>query len=239
MSTLASRTSLLILCALLLIFFSPPQQVSQDKRPARVVAAKHKDGQCTISIFNSPRLRGFYLYQTEPEITALLPSFRRAYEAAKDPLLPVHDLISDFREIRSDGLEDDLTKIEAYRDVTFVWQFFNSHVAQLRVTYQEYEPENLDDFVDSVSSTTGLPPRSFRVVDKHTAVLACDGFSVLIREGSYTNKVWGPNGSQIILTDTEAFTAIDEEEKEVKKQRAKEEEQKQAEAVKKKRTFKP
>jgi hypothetical protein len=204
-----------------------------------VVAVKSNAGRCAATVFESPRLRGFYLNQTEREISSFLPSFHTAYEAAKDPLLPVRDLISDFREVKSDDLSDDLSKFEEYRDATFVLQFLSGRVVQLQITYEEYEPESLSAFLEAFAATTGMPLKAFRISGKHSASLKCNGFSVEIREGSYTKTEWVPSRSQVILADTAAFAAMEEEEKEVKKQRAKEEELRNSEAEKKKRVFKP
>ena len=239
MGKFVKRTFLLLLCALFWIPFQATGSFSQAERPTRVVPVKSNASQCAATISESPRLRGFYLNQTAEEVSSVLPSFREAYEAAQGQLLPQRDLVSDFREVKSEGLEADLTQFEDYRDASFVWQFLNGRVVQLQVTYEEYEPENLSTFLEAFTSTSGLPLKFFRITGKHTAVLTCVGFSVEIREGSYTKTQWVPSKSQITLTDTEAFAAMDVEEKEVKMRRAKEEALKKAESEKKKRTFKP
>ena len=233
------RIYLIVSCVLILVFFHVPSSFSQNKRPTRVVAASQKAGQCTLTKFDAPRLRGFYLDETEQEISSILPAFHKTYESEKNPLFPQHLLNSDFREVRSEKLETDLTEFEDYRDVSFVWQFWNGHVVQLRITYEEYEAESLNAFLEDFTSTTGLPLKYFRISGKHTAVLRCDGVSIEIREGSYIKTEWVQVKSQITLTDTEAFAAINEEEKLIKEQRAKEEADKKAAEQKKKRTFKP
>lgn len=234
-----NRSISTVLCASLSIVLLFTTTLSQGKRPARVVKTKPNVGTCTLTLTEAPRLRGFYLNQAEQEISSVLPSFHKAYEMEKDVLLPSRELISDFREVSSNKLEEDLTAVEEYRDVSFVWQLLNGRLVAISVTYEEYEPMNMNDFLDAVTSTTGLPLKSFHIVGPHTAVINCDGFSVTMKEGSYTKTKWTPNRSQLILTDTVAYAAMDAEEKEIKKQRAKDEAAKKAEEEKRKRTFKP
>jgi hypothetical protein len=211
----------------------------QKKAPPPKPPTRPRTAACTLQINEAPQLRGFFLNQSEEEISGLIYSFHKAYEIAKNELMPDRELVSDFREVRSDRLDQDLTVLDEYSDVSFVWQLWGGRVVQLRVTYEEYEPMNMNDFLDQVSSTTGLPLKAFHLVDKHTAVAKCDGFSVEIKEGSMTKSGWVPNESQVILTDTIAVAAIDAEEKQLRKERAEEEARKKAEAEKKKRTFKP
>ena len=239
MLSFLNRSILTVICTSLSIVLVAGTALSQGKRPTRVIDTKPKVGACVLTLADSPRLRGFYLNQSERDIASLLPSFHKAYEIEKDELLPSRELISDFREVRSDKLDDDLTAIEEYRDVSFIWQLLSGRLVSLSVTYEDYEPMNMNDFLEAVTSTTALPLKSFHVVDPHTAVINCDGFSVMLKEGSFTKAKWSPNRSQLILTDTVASAAMDAEEKEIKKQRAKDEAAKKAEEEKRKRTFKP
>jgi hypothetical protein len=239
MLRISLKTLLAIIVAILLIGWLTVWVFSQKKAPAPKTTARPRTAACTLQINEAPALRGFFLNQSAGEITAVIPSFHKAYVIAKNELLPNKELISDFREVRSELLEQDLTNIDEYRDVSFVWQLWGERVVQLQVTYEEYEPMNMNDFLEQVSSTTGLPLKAFHIVDKHTAAAKCDGFSLVVKEGSMTKSGWVPQESKLILIDTVAFAAIDAEEKQVKKERAEEEAKKKADAEKKKRTFKP
>lgn len=239
MLRISSKTPLLVIVAILLIGWFVISALPQKKAPTPKPATRPRTTACSLQINEAPRLRGFFLDQSAEEITAVIPSFKKAYEIAKNELLPNRELISDFREVRSDQLDQDITGNEEYSDVSFVWQLWGGHVVQLQVTYEEYEPMNMNDFLEQVSSTTGLPLKAFHIVDKHTAAAKCDGFAIVVKEGSMTKSGWVPQESEVILYDTVAMAAIDAEEKQVKKDRAEEEAKRKADAEKKKRTFKP
>jgi hypothetical protein len=239
MLRISLKTPLPATVAILFLVLLTVSAFSQKKVPATKPATRPRTAACTLQINEAPRLRGFFLGQSEEEIKAAIPSFHTAYETAKDLMFPVRDVNSDFREVRSDLLTQDLTQNEEYSDVSFVWQLWGGRVVQLQVTYEEYEPMNMNDFLEQVSSTTGLPIKAFHVVNPHTQAAKCDGFSIIVKEGSMTKTGWVPQESQVILLDTTAIAALDAEEKQVKKERAEEDAKKKADAEKKKRTFKP
>jgi DNA-directed RNA polymerase subunit H (RpoH/RPB5) len=210
---------------------TPPPPDKAEPEPPAV--------ECPLTVDRAPRLRGFYLNQRIEEITRVFPSFAEAYEKEKDPLMPVRTLTSDYRIVESDELTEDLTQMDEYRDVTFVWQLLNGRTVKLIVEYAEFEPASLKDFVSQIAESTSLPPESFKVTGKHKAVMACQGFTVEVNEGSYTKAGWVPTHSQISIEDKVAFEAMDAEEKELKRIAAEDAAKKKEEAEKRKRTFKP
>src|SRR6476619_5927253 len=98
-----------IVAILFFTWFTIPA-FSQKRAPAPKPATRPRTAVCTIQINGAPRLRGFFLNQTADEITAVIPSFHKAYESAKNDLFPIREVNSDFREVRSDLLPQDLTR---------------------------------------------------------------------------------------------------------------------------------
>ena len=105
--------------------------------------------------------------------------------------------------------------------------------------YREFEPDSLQELLTQISATTSLPIESFKVVGTHNAFMICNGFTVSVHEGSYSETDWVAVGSEIVLEDRVAFEVINAEERELKRIAAEEAAKKKEEAERRRRTFKP
>ena len=231
--------ALLLLAVLVLILWSQVSPTQTGPETANSTSAPEKVADCLLTLDQSPRLRGFYLNQTAEGIGRIFPSFMTAYDTRSSPLLPNRAATSDFRVVESSELTEKFSEMEDYRDVAIVWQLLNGRTVGLTVEYREFEPVSLQDFLTQIAATTSLPLESFKVVGIHNAVMSCDGFTVSVHEGSYTETEWVPTGSQIFLEDKVAFEVINAEERELKRLTAEEAAKKREEAEKRRRTFKP
>ena len=231
--------ALLLLAVLALLLFSQEKPTKTESDRERLAPGPETVPNCALTVDQGPRLRGFYLNQTAEEIGHIFPSFLTAYDKKRAPLLPNKVVRLDYRVVESSELSESIGEMEDYRDVAFVWQLVNGRTVGLTVKYNEFEPASLEDLLTQISATTPLPIESFRVVGVHNAVMTCNGFTVSVHEGSYSESEWVATGSQILLEDKVAFDVINDEEKELKRLAAEEAAKKSEEAEKRKRTFKP
>lgn len=193
---------------------------------------------CEVAVSDSPRFRGFHLGQSVKEISQILPSFSSVYDDVKAHVSYGRSG-SDFRIVHAFDLKEDFDKTEQFRDVSFTWQFLDGLLIRLFVSYEEYEPGNLTNFVNQVSTTTRLPLKSFRIIDKHKAVISCQGFTVEANEGEYTKVGWFPTPSKIVLEDVEAFRLLDLKDREQKRKLREEAKRQKEEERRRKRIFRP
>lgn len=169
---------------------------------------------CVLTKDKAPVLRGFYLGQNYQEIVRTVPGFGKAYDESTSDYFGLPE--ADFRIAHLTSLEtfDELSKEENFKDVTITWQFFEGKLVRLFVTYTEFQPGSLRNFMQQISEKANLPIESFKVTDKHKAKMTCSGFSVELFEGEYTRIGWFPNGSQIILEDTTVINSLEKAAKE-------------------------
>lgn len=181
------------------------------KTPPKAVAP------CSLTKDKAPVLRGFYLGQSYQEIAKLVPGFEKAYFESTSGYYGERN--SDFRIAHLTSLDtfDELSKQENFLDVTITWQFNDSKLVRLFVTYTEFTPGNLRNFMQQISEKTNIPIDSFKVTDKHKALMICKDFSVELFDGEYTRIGWQPNGSQIIIEDTTAIAELERSAKEFEK----------------------
>lgn len=231
--------ALLVLAVLVLFLFSQVKPTGTETETESASFAPNKVADCKLTIDRAPRLRGFYLNQTAEEIGRVFPSFLAAFDKKKEEPaqngLPTLDL----RVVASNELSEDLSEMEDFRDVALVWQLLNGRTVGLTAEYREFEPTSRQDLLTQISETTSLPIDSFKLVGMHNAVMHCDGFTVSVHEGSYSETEWVPAGSQILLEDKAAFDTINAEERELRRAAAEEAAKKKDEAEKRRRTFRP
>jgi hypothetical protein len=238
-ATKITSVALLLLAVLALLLFSQVRPTGTDPETANLTPASDNAPDCVLTIDKAPRLRGFYLNQTAEEIGRVFPSFLIALDKKKRAPIRNGVTTSDFWVVASSELSEGLSEAEDYRDVAFVWQLLNGRTVGLTVEYREFEPESLQDLLAQIADTTFLPIESFKVIGVHNAVMTCDGFTVSVHEGSYSETEWMPVGSQILLEDKVAFQVVNAEENEAKRLSAEEAAKKKEEAEKRRRTFKP
>jgi hypothetical protein len=192
---------------------------------------------CNLTIENSPKLRGFYLGQKIEDVIKLIPSVENAYNETEGSYFGYPQ--ADFRIIHLSSLDTDLTNSEDYKDVNITWQFYNGVIVRLFVTYLEFTPKHLKDFVNQISAKSNLPEASFRFTDKHKAILVCNEFTIELNEGEYTRIGWNPSFSQIIVEDTKKIAQLDKEAKDFEKKKKDESLRLKSEQKRKKTVLRP
>ncbi|PYS99095.1 MAG: hypothetical protein DMF63_13580 [Acidobacteria bacterium] len=186
------------LSRILLILFFVSATYSQSKVPV-----------CNLGLTSAPVLRGFYLGQSYKDIAKRIRGFETEYFSTDRGYYGNPEL--DFRILHLTSLSsyDSLNDEEDFKDVTITWQFANSNLARLFVTYTEFRPASLRDFINQFAKTTGVPSASFRVTDKHKAKLTCKDFSFELYQGQYSQIGWSPDWSSVILEDTKAIARLE------------------------------
>lgn len=210
---------------------------AQTKKPVKAIVKPV--AACSLTLDKAPVLRGFYLGQTYQEISRTVPGFAKAYDESGSDYFGLPE--ADFRITHLTSLEtyDELSKQENYQDVTITWQFNEGKLVRLFVTYTEFQPGSLRNFMQQISEKTNIPFESFKVTDKHKALMTCNGFTVELFEGEYTRLGWFPNGSQIILEDTNAITSLERRSKEYETKKKAELIRRKEEEKKRKTILKP
>lgn len=194
---------------------------------------------CNLDLSKAPELRGFYLGQSYVDVGERLPGFIDDYEAADQGYFGNEK--ANYRILHLYSLKRYRPIIDQtdFEDVTITWHFYDGTLVRLFVTYSDFRPKSLRDFINQVASTTGMPGASFRTIDKHRAKLACIDFSLEVNEGEYTKVGWSPYGSSLVLEDTVVIARLEKELAERKAAERREAARKKAEELKKRSTLRP
>lgn len=195
-------------------------------------AQKNQAVPCDLPLDKAPKLRGFYLGQTYQEIGRRIPGFEALYED-KTSYLPTP---IDFRIVGSWATS---AEVEGIEDVTITWHFYLGRIATMFVTYSEFKPRNLRDFITQAESTTGLPQNAFRAVGPRKAKANCKAFSMELWYGQESKVGWSAEGSTIVIEDTRAAAAYDAEHAAYQKAKRQEERLAKEEERRRRTTLRP
>jgi hypothetical protein len=188
---------------------------------------------CSMSLEQAPAARGFRLGQDVEEIIARWPRLR--YWHAKS------------RQIEQDGaynlpfsMYDKGRKLNLGEEMEGVDNinlfFLDDKLYYLVVMYSEYEPQDINDFIQQASESLGLPTSGWRRESASSARLTCKGFELHIQTGKEGRRVEPP---ALILLDAAAAGELRRRQDERKRLESERQLEKQREAERKRRVFKP
>jgi len=175
-----------------------------------------------------PTLRGFYLGETVDDINKVIPNFRIAFDEKR-----VLESQPEFLSAKTEAgfvLLDSVhvfypepgvrrTPRSEYDDVDFFWHFLDEKLLFLSVRYLEYEPPNLNSFIQQLSEKTNLPKQGWIFKDRNHAILNCAGFDVDVWTGRYGNRPEYRDYPSVMLTDIVASAELDRREEAIKLRR--------------------
>lgn len=185
-----------------------------DKSAVKIDAIAAKP--CALTLAQAPKLRGFYLSQNQEQLR-YLEGFDSQYEIGR---------LAALDKMKIDGLSyvDSSTLFYQspgtrnvthadYKDIDFDLNFLDGKLAQYRIFYREYAPQDIADFTRQLSRKIGLPLESW-VIDeeKNYASMKCKGFTAEANTGDHNVKRGLP---RVKLTDIRAFTEIERRRKAV------------------------
>lgn len=192
--------------------------------------AAAKTAKCELTIDKAPKLRGFYLGQTYKEFEESIPDYRP----------PQNMLVDDLRIIHSTSLYnfDELQSYERFENTQFTWQFYDDKLFRIFVTYIDFRPPSLSDFLRQFSETSRVPVASFRRTSPYEAIAMCSGFSAEVATARLFRAGWNKE-SVVVLEDLAVARELDRLEREAERERKATEQREKAERLKRERTFKP
>lgn len=208
--------------------------VSAQKKAVRVA----NFAPCTLTLKEAPKLRGFYLGESVNEISKIFPTMKREYSSDNSYNYYANPN-SDYRIVVLSPSDDEVYNSDEYKDVGITWHFYNGILTQLFVTYTEYMPGSLNNFIKQTSEKTNIPATSFRKTDKHKAIAACTDFSLELWEGQDSRIGWSPNDSTIVLADTKKITQLEKDRIEYEAQKKADARRKKQEELNRRTTLKP
>ena len=177
-----------------------------------------------------PTLRGFYLGETVDEIHKVIPHFRAAFDE-KRVLESRPSFVTAKTEVGFTLVDSAhvfypepgvrRTPRSEYDDVDFFWHFLDEKLFFISVRYLEYEPRNLNEFIQQLAEKTNLPKQGWIFKDRNHAILSCVGFDVDVWTGRYVNRPEYRDYPSVMLTDTVLRAELDRREKALKLQRKK------------------
>ena len=160
---------------------------------------------------NPPILRGFSLGQSVVDINKVIPSFSEKYRKEKQLKADDTDFeigwifMSSIDLFYVDNDNSTVARIvpkEEFEDVNFIWHFRGGKVIFLTAQYLEYEPQNLQTFINQVAEKINLPKQNWKIRDKYNASLLCNGFEVYISTGLDVGRPLYKTEPSVMLTDT-------------------------------------
>lgn len=226
----------LLIGILLLGIINPVLAQKRNKPMVKKTVVNKTVPPCNLTLKDAPKLRGFYLGQSYEEISEAIPKFEKAYREADNSYDDTPNV--DYRVIHWSNISYPDT-IKGYEDVLLTWQFYNSKLVRLYVTYLSFEPPTIQDFIKQASEKTFLPMQSFKISDKHKAVLVCNGFSANLYIGNESRVGWTEGPPEIMVEDTNAYLEMDRLSSEYKRKKKEEDLRKKREDQEKKKIFKP
>jgi hypothetical protein len=196
---------------------------------------------CSLKISESPKLRGFYLGQDFTELSAISYfvdqygiNSKKDEDNSKFGVVSVNE--SDVF-YRTPGKRE--TTPKELDDIGFYTHFLDGKLYFVSISYREYEPENLRDFMSQISEKTNLPKDSWQIKDTYNAEMKCVGFTVEIGTGNQTGRPDYQDYPSIALSNDSAYLEISKREKALIKKRIEEEKRRKKLELEKKRTLKP
>jgi hypothetical protein len=194
---------------------------------------------CNLTTKDGSKLRGFSLGQGYGSVAERVPYFEDDYRNTTTGYGGNPN--SDFRVLHSSLIRaaDSLKYDDDLKDVSITWQFSDGLLTRLFVTYDDFIPKNLQDFVEQTARALSVPPNSFQVLDRHRAKLTCSDFTLEVNEGQYSKVGWSPYGSQLILEDTKEITRLEVEYKRYQAEKKATEIRRKEEEKKRRATLRP
>ncbi len=162
---------------------------------------------CTLSKADKITLRGFYLGQDKGELSHI-PFFEFAYKKAliedKSELSKFGLIWLDKNQIQEEAARSG-SSLAGYDDVDFGLRFIDGKVSAMIVTYFEYRPDNLNEFIQHVAETTSVRKEFWSKEDRHKASATCKGISMVINTMRYSGTESDP------LLSSPLFSLYDDE----------------------------
>lgn len=184
-----------------------------------------------------PKLRGFFLGETVEEINKVIPNFLEFFLKQKTLEKSEGIGIGSTTFFYKNGVRQ--TPNKDFEDVDFYWKFFENKLYFMSVNYINFQPQNLQDFINKLSEKTGLPLKGWVFEDKYSAILKCDGFTIGVWTGEVEGKDYYKDYPSVRVTDTNIDAEVRHREKMIKLQKKKEERERIRREREKQSTFKP
>lgn len=156
----------------------------------------------------APKLRGFTLGQTPEEIETRLPGFTKAFYNALSnrtdrDIVIVNSVPLFYRQPGKRWVPD-----PDFEDVDFFWHFYKHRLYFMTAQYREYDPPNIQNFIQQVTEKTGLPVNGWILPDKYHAILSCNEFKVELWTGRILGRSYYKDFPSVTLTDMSAYNEI-------------------------------
>jgi hypothetical protein len=197
---------------------------------------------CNLTLNDAPKLRGLYLGQSYKEISKIIPKFEQTYLAVTNETNAYKDSDIDVRIISSYQVPSLVYPnfVTGFDDISINLHFYNGKLVSLYITYDEFEPETIQNLIIQVAEKTGLPKDSFKIKDKYKAELICNGFTVNLNMGAYTRfNGYEKSPPEILVEDIEANLQLEKLYNEFERKKKEEDVRQKQEELKKRKVFKP
>lgn len=211
-----------LLSLLLAASAATTHQNRREASPRRQAAAPP----CRLTLGESPEVRGLRLRQLEAEALALFPALKK-YTG--------EDLgRTEYSHITVVG--EEARNPTALRGVDMLrLTFLDGRLYYIVLSYNEYEPASVSDFVRQASATMDLPTAGWRR-EGASAVLECSGFEVWVQTGKEGGRHDYPS---LIISDKRAEAEYRRRYETRQAERRREEEERRRREEQRRRVFKP
>ncbi|HMS39852.1 MAG TPA: hypothetical protein PKE69_06465 [Pyrinomonadaceae bacterium] len=128
---------------------------------------------CTARIESLPKVRGFFLGQSYSEVATRIESLK---DVSVNRFAPSTLHLVFYADTDYSG-----TEFYGVSGVSF--SFFSNKVSSLSISYSEFNPIDIKNFIKQVSSNLEVPVASWKIEKQHSAVLTCKDFRINIWDG--------------------------------------------------------
>jgi hypothetical protein len=176
---------------LYLLLAMPTATAQQRRHPTEGQRATRSASVCRLSIDNAPEVRGLKLRQQVAEVLKAFPTLEREGREELGAISFAHTT----RVGEEDLNPSALSGVEMLR-----LTFLDNRLYYIVISYGEYEPSGVSDFIRQATTTMHLPAAGWKR-EGSSATLACEGFSVTVQTGKEGDRV---DYLALIISDTRA-----------------------------------
>jgi len=114
-----------------------------------------------------------------------LPGIINAYEDSTSKRTKPYDsvLVSLY-----DLFPKEKRELPEFSDANFMLHFFDKRISAIFISYQEYEAENVKEFIGSAATKLGLPEVGWKYRSIFSASLKCSDFTANLWTGRYESR---------------------------------------------------